>query len=142
MRSSEYKLTSNLATNKVGVSHKRLQLANDLAGTSRVDIFIVVAGEERAAILSPKVLLDLLNGRSNARVLDAEACNNVQPGNNGPETILFANVVATSAEALLTTYGQLLCIKESAEELPAGGNLVAVKLLGLGNEVNSARGRH
>lgn len=136
------RLTSNLAADEVGVGDEVLEDTNDLVGTLAVDILVVVTGEEGTTVLGPEVLLDLLDGRSDARVLLADTSNDVQPGDDGPETILLTNVVASSAERLLTTDGKLISIEEGAEELPAGGDLVAVQALLLGNQVDGAGGRH
>lgn len=46
-------------------------------------------------------------------------------------------MVATSTEALLTADRDLLVVKQVAEELPAGGHLVALQTLCLGNQVDS-----
>lgn len=52
---------SNGAANEGRVGHELGKLTNDLVSALRVDIFIVVAGEEGTAVLGPEVLLDLLN---------------------------------------------------------------------------------
>lgn len=51
-------------------------------------------------------------------------------------------MVTTSAETLFTADRELLGVKESTEELPAGRHLVAVKPLSLGDEVDGTAGRH
>lgn len=134
--------TSNGAANKGRVGNELGELANNLVSTLRVDVFVVVAGEEGTAVLGPEILLDLLNGGGDIGVLDTEGGDNVQPGNNSPETVLLADVVGSGTKTLLTTDGKLLGVEQGAEELPAGGNLVAVEALGLGNKVNSTAGWH
>lgn len=124
--STTQKLTSNLAANKAGISNEPFQFADDLVGAIRVDIFIVVASEESAAVLGPEVLLNLLDGRCHARVLNTQGSNDVQPRDNGPKAIFLTNVVTASSETLLAADGELLCIEEGAEELPAGGHFIAV----------------
>jgi hypothetical protein len=67
---------------------------------------------------------------------------NVKPGNNGPESVLLTNVVAAGSEALLTANVHLVRVEETAEELPAGGYLIALNTLLLGNQVDRTGGRH
>lgn len=70
------------------------------------------------------------------------ASNDVEPCNDSPQTVLLTDVVAAGTETLLTADAQLVVVEQSAEELPAGGNLVAVQTLSLGNQVDGARGGH
>lgn len=135
-------LTANGAAHKVGVGHQSLELANNLIGAVRVDVLVVVSGEKGASVLRPEVLLDLLDGGCSAGVLDTKGGDDVQPGNDSPQTILLTDVVATSSETLLTADGQLLRVEEGAEELPAGRDLVAGEALCLGNQVDGAAGGH
>lgn len=136
------KRTTNLAANNVRLGDESLELTNDLVGALGVDVLVVVAGEKGTAILRPKVLLDLLDRRSGAGVLDTQGGNNVEPGDDSPQTVLLTDVVTASTEALLTADGQLLGVKESTEELPASGDLVAVETLSLGDKVDGARSGH
>lgn len=135
-------LTLNGAADKVGVSNELVQLTNNLVGAIRVDILIVVTGEEGTSILGPELLLDLLDRGSDIGVLDTDTGNDVEPSNDSPQAILLTDVVTTSSKTLLTADRKLLGVKEGAEELPAGRHLVAVEALGLGNEINGTAGRH
>lgn len=75
-------------------------------------------------------------------MLDAETGNDVKPGDDGPQAVLLADMVAPGAEALLSADRQLVRVKQGAEELPARGHLVAVEALLLGHEVDGARCGH
>lgn len=87
-------------------------------------------------------MLDGGNAGSLLGLLLGDTGNDVQPGNNSPDTILLTNVVATGSETLLTTDGDLLVVEQVAEELPASGNLVALEALGLGDAVNGTGSGH
>lgn len=135
-------LTLDFASDKVRLGDQAAELTNNLVRSLRVNILIVVASEECSPVLSPEILLNLLDGRSDIGVLDTKSSNDVQPGDNGPEAVLLANVVATSTKTLLAADGELLGVEESTEELPAGGDLVYVKTLGLAYEVDGTGCRH
>lgn len=87
-------------------------------------------------------MLDLRDARRDVRMRLADASDDVEPGDDGPQPVLLADVVAARAEALLAADGQLVGVEERAEELPARGHLVAVEALGRGDEVDGAGGRH
>lgn len=134
--------TLDLASDEVGVGNEGLELAYDLVGTIGVDVLIVVSGEEGTSVLGPEFLLDLLDGGGDAGVLNANAGNDVEPGDDGPEAVLLTDVVATGSKTLLTADGKLLGIEKSAEELPSGGDLVDVETLGLADEIDGSRSGH
>jgi hypothetical protein len=100
-----------------------VDVGDHLSGISAVAALVVVAGEERAAVDAPEVLLDALDAGSGASLL-ANAGNDVQPGDDSPETVLLADVVGAGTERLLTADAHLLGVEETAEELPASGDLV------------------
>jgi hypothetical protein len=100
-----------------------VDVGDHLGGVFALAALVVVAGEEGAAVNAPEVLLDALDARGGAGLL-ANAGDDVQPGDNGPETVLLADVVRTGTEGLLTADAHLLGVEETAEELPAGGDLV------------------
>lgn len=118
------------------------QVGNQLASSLTVDILVVESGEEGAAIGLPEVILDGSNARGLAGLLLSNARNDVQPRNNGPDTILLTDVVASGTETLLTTDGDLLVVEQGTEELPSGGDLVALESLGLSHKVDSSRSGH
>lgn len=87
-------------------------------------------------------MLDLGNAGSSIRVSLSDACNDVQPCNDSPDAILLTDMVATGTETFLATDGELVSVKECAEELPSSGNFVAIQTLSLGDEVDSTGGWH
>ena len=114
---------------------------DDLVGAVAVDVLVVVAGEESAAVGLPEVVLDGGDAGGLGLVL-GNTGDDVQPGNNSPDTVLLADVVAASSETLLATDGDLLVVEQVAEELPASGDLVALQALSLSDTVNGAGGGH
>jgi hypothetical protein len=118
-----------------------LHVSGHLLGTLGLTALVVVTGEESATVNLPEVLLDGLDAGGLALLL-TDTGNDVEPCDNGPETILLADVVGTSTERLLTTDVHLVGIEQTAEELPASGDLVALETLLLGDEVNGTRCRH
>lgn len=91
---------------------------DDLGGALGINILVIVAGEEGAAVFLPEFILDGRNGGFLAGVL-RDARNDVEPCNNGPETVLLADMVGASAEGLFTADGELVVVEEGAEEFPA-----------------------
>lgn len=65
-----------------------------------------------------------------AHLLDGQ---DLEPGQSGPDPILFADVVGAGAEGLLPAQLDLSGIEEVSEELPAGRCLEAKLALGLGH---------
>lgn len=130
------------ADEAVTVCDKIRQSGDDLVGTVAVDILIIIAREEGTAVGLPEIVLDRGNAGSLAGLLLGHTGNDVQPGNDGPETVLLTDMVAASTEALFTADGDLLVIEEVAEELPARGHLVALQTLRLGNTVDGTGGGH
>lgn len=55
---------------------------------------------------------------------------------NGPETVLFSNVVGSGTERFLTADGQSAGIHQVSEELPSGWNFEHLETLGLGHAVD------
>lgn len=134
---------SNFRADKgVAVGDEIGQSADDLARTLAVDVLEVVAGEEGAAVGLPELVLDGCNAGGLVRLLLGDTGNDVQPSHNSPHTVLLADVVATCAEALLATDRNLLLIEQVAEELPAGGHLVALQALSLSHAVHGTGGWH
>lgn len=132
-----------------GAAHERVlvvdllgQVGNQLVGSVAVHILVVVAREERAAVRLPELVLDRGNAGGLVGLLLGDTGDDVQPGDNGPDTVLLTDVIAASSETLLTADGDLLVIKEVAEELPAGGDLIALQTLGLGDQIYGPGGGH
>lgn len=134
--------TDGGADEGVAVGDKVGKGTDDLVSTLAIDVLVVVASEEGAAVSLPELVLDRGNAGGLAGLLLGDTSNDVQPSDNSPQTVLLADVVATSAEALLATDGHLLLIEEVAEELPTGGDLVALKALGLGHAVDGTGSGH
>lgn len=126
----------------VAVGDEVGQDTDDLVSTFAVDVLVVVASEEGTAVGLPEVILDGSNAGGLVGGLLGHTSNDVQPGDNGPDTVLLTDMVAASAEGLLATDRDLLVIKQVAEELPTGGHLVALETLGLGDTVNGTGSRH
>src|SRR5690606_10312967 len=102
------------------IFHLLAEASNKLLGTLAVDVFVVVASKEGAAILLPEFVLNAGNrGLFAFGQRRGNTSNNVEPGNNCPKTVLLTDVVGSSAERLFTANRKLLCVKQSAEELPA-----------------------
>lgn len=104
-------------------ANKLVDVGDHLGGVLALAALVVVASEEGAAVDAPEVLLDALDAGGGAGLL-ANAGNDVQPGDNSPETILLTDVVGAGTEGLLTTDAHLLGVEKTAEELPASGHLV------------------
>ena len=66
----------------------------------------------------------------------------VQPGQHGPESVLFADVVGTGTKAFLAAEGNLAVVEEVAEELPAGRRFIAADTQCLGHTVSGLAGGH
>ena len=66
----------------------------------------------------------------------------VEPEQHRPQAVLLAHVAGTGAVALLAAQRGLAGVEQVAEELPAGGRLVAGDAEGRGDLVGGARGRH
>lgn len=116
-------------------------VSDHLVGALGLAALVVITSEESAAVRLPKVLLDRLDAGGGACLL-ADTSKNVQPSNDGPETVLLANVVTASTERLLAADVHLVGVEQTAEELPASRHLVRLHALGLGNKVNRTRGGH
>jgi len=134
--------TSDLAPDKVGVGYKIFQDTHDFIGSFGIDILVIITSEESAAILGPEIFLNLLDAWSNLRIGHAETGNDIEPCDNGPETILLPDVVAASTKGFFATDGQLVSIKQCAEELPSSWHLVASKAKLLGHQIHGTRSRH
>lgn len=87
-------------------------------------------------------MLDLGDARCDFWVGLSNTSNDIQPGSDSPQTILLADMIATSTKRFFPTDRKLICIEQSTEELPAGRNLIAVQALCLGYKVDSSRRRH
>lgn len=133
---------ADLGADEARVGDEVLEGADDLVGAVRVDVLVVVAREEGAAVRLPEVQLDLLDAGLGARVGLAQARDDVQPRHDGPHAVLLADVVAARAEAFLAADAELVRVEERAEELPPRRHLVAVETLGLGDEVDGTRCGH
>lgn len=118
-----------------------VDMRDHLGGGLALAALVVVAGEEGAAIGVPEVLLNALDAGGGTGLL-ANTSDDVEPGDDGPETVLLADVVRAGAERLLTADAHLVGVEETAEELPASGDLVRLDTLLLGDKVDGARGRH
>lgn len=95
------------------------------------------------AVGSPEFTLNGCDARFLARgELLRNGSNDVQPRNDSPKTVLLTDVVASSAETLLSANAELAGIEKVAEELPAGGDLVALQALGLRDKIDGARSGH
>ena len=119
------------------------QVGNDLVGAVAVDAFVVVAGEEGAAVNAPEFVLDRHDARGALTgFLFCDPGDDVQPGHDGPQAVFFADVVAPRAEAFFAADRHFLGVEEVAEEFPAGGDLVVLKALFFGDEVDGSRSGH
>ena len=67
---------------------------------------------------------------------------NVEPQEDGPETVLLADMVRAGAGAFLAAERRLAGVQEIAEELPAGRRLVAADAELFGDAVGGGAGRH
>jgi len=74
-----------------------LHVGGHLLGTLGLTALVIVTGEESATVDLPEVLLDRLDAGSLTLLL-TNTSNDVEPGNNSPETILLTDVVGTSTE--------------------------------------------
>ena len=82
------------------------------------------------------VLDDFLNSDElSLSGLLVDVSEDLEPAEDGPQTVLLSHVIATCAKALLTTDGNLARVKQVAEELPAGRSLEAIKAEFLANVV-------
>ncbi|KAH3676612.1 hypothetical protein OGATHE_001101 [Ogataea polymorpha] len=88
-------------------------------------------------------LIDLVLQQINhLRCISAIALLQVQPGHNGPQSVLLSDVVRASTERFFSADGQFLGVEKRTEKLPSGRHLVDIQALGLGNKVECSRGRH
>ena len=71
-----------------------------------------------------------------------KASQNIQPGNDGPKTIFFTDVVGTRTKRFLSTNRQFVSIKQRTEEFPPRRHFVHIQLFVLGNEVQSTGRGH
>ena len=130
------------AADKVLVRHLLGQVGNQFVGPVALNTLVIVSREKRAAVDLPELVLNRRDAGGLAALCLGHAGNNVQPGNNGPDAVLLANMVASRAETLLAANGHLLVVKQVAEELPAGWDFVVLQTLGLGDKVHSPGSGH
>lgn len=102
---------------------------DDFFGAVAGDAFVVVAGEEGAAVYLPEILLD--GGDAGGFIVVGcsilgDAGDDVQPGDDGPEAIFLADVVAPRAEGFFAADAHLLRVHEGAKEFPACRHFVGL----------------
>ena len=68
--------------------------------------------------------------------------DDIEPHQHRPKPVLFADVIGAGAEAFLATEAHPARIHQVAEELPAGGRLVAVETHRRRDPIHGGRGRH
>ena len=66
----------------------------------------------------------------------------IEPEQNGPETVLLAHMVAACTCAFLAAERDLARVEQVAEELPAGRRLVAFNAKAFGHPVRRPGGGH
>ncbi len=119
------------------------EIGNDLVRTVGVDILIIVACEESAAVDVPEIMLNRADTRYLPfTVLFRHTGNDIQPCNHSPKAIFLADVVGACTERFFPTNGHFLGVKKIAEELPAGGDFVDIQALLFSDEIDGARGGH
>ena len=118
------------------------QRGNKFVRAVRIDVLVVVTGEESAAVGFPELSLDRGNARCFVGLLLGDAGDDIQPCDDSPDTVLLTDVVGAGTEALFTADGHLLVVEEVAEEFPACRDFVALQALGLGDAVHGAGGGH
>ncbi len=111
------------------------QIIHQFIGGITIDTLIIMTTIVVAPIAAPVVRHDLCH-RHFAHG------QNVQPQQNRPETVLFANMVRSGARALLTAKGGAPVVQQVAKELPPRGRLITGDAQRLGHTIRRARCRH
>ncbi len=93
------------------------QVSHQLRRNIGIDGFIVVASVIIAPETCPMVVRDCLHTFLAHR-------QNVEPEQNGPQTIFFAHMVGAGAGAFLAADRHLAAVEKIAEEFPAGRGFI------------------
>ena len=99
-------------------------MRNDFIGTVGVDVFVVEACEERAAVNIPELVLDGIDTGGLIRLAFCNTSNDIHPRYNSPQAIFLANMVATRAERFFPADREFLGVEECAEEFPSRRHLI------------------
>ena len=103
-----------------------------------------------ASVLGPVLSDDVLDSNERLGRVGVDRCKDLQPGKDGPNAILFTDMIGTSSKTLLATDEggvilstiQGLGIHEVTKVLPTGGSFEEIKVQILGDKVNGTRGGH
>ena len=119
------------------------EIGDDFIRALAVHAFVIVTREEGAAVGLPEFVLDGCDARCFlVGFVLGYAGDDVQPGDDGPQAIFLADVVAPCTERFFAADTHFLGVHEGAEEFPAGGDFVILETLFLGYQVHRTGGRH
>mmetsp|Transcript_22603 Transcript_22603/g.62880 ORF Transcript_22603/g.62880 Transcript_22603/m.62880 type:complete len:1083 (-) Transcript_22603:59-3307(-) len=115
-----------------------------------VHTFEIVSRVVVASVLGPVSSHNILNSDKRLGGVQVLDCQNLQPSQNGPETILFTHMVGSGSEGFLSADegGEVasaidfLGVHEVSEVFPACGGLEQRKVHVLCNKIDSARSGH
>ena len=125
------------------IAEFRLEVIHHLVSGLRVNALVIVPRIVVPPELLPMLLHNVLHrdelsfGR-----LGVPLCKYAQPSENGPDSVLFSDVVRACAKALLSAELDFPRIHEISKEFPPGWRFVLVDAQLGGNFVNGSAGGH